>query len=361
MPSPSSDTLHVPHSPAKTLVEHPVQAHRLLLRGPTEQVSLDWAPVVLGRDERCSLSLASATTSRFHCVLYRLGEQAVVRDLHSTNGILLNGQPVLYQATLAANDRLEVGGCVFRLEQGAVCSHIPRNEGVVMQIQLDTPGDISPERQQAFAKPVQQLLDRLENRVLWHFGQVLTRQAQGFSCVFGLWPHHDPHYQATAEALDTALAAIEESQLRDFPELSLQLGLAAGPLTSTTLSLAADLAHSNALYKTSLLMNGSFFELLDQQKGAREVDRVRFAAQAPAVSLYTWDERLVRSRQFLFNGWYQMGLSAYRQGLWPEAEGFFQQGADAGDPLSKLMLQRLQILKIQTPASWDGIWILEGS
>ncbi|MGV3523810.1 MAG: FHA domain-containing protein [Candidatus Sericytochromatia bacterium] len=358
MPSPFSDTTPLIDSRPQALVRLPVNAQQIRVRGAGQHLYLDFAPLLVGRDHRCSLTLLSHTASRFHCVLYRQGAQAYVRDLRSTNGVLLNGQPVLHPAPLQAGDQLEMGGSVFEIEDGAPCQQRPQTQGVVLHVSLELPPEGCSQRQQALFEHRSFLLESLENRVLWHFGQILERSPHSLSSVFGLWPHADPHYDLAAEALETALAMIEESGMPHFPELRAHLGLVAGSLSTETLALSEAVAKSNALYETSLLMNDALFQQLEQQKGGREVDWVRFSPQAPPVSLYTWDERLVRSRQFLFSGWYQMGLAAYRQGQWHEAEAFFEQGEQAGDALSRLMLRRLQILKTQPPVNWDGIWEL---
>lgn len=358
MSSPFSDITPLIDTRPKALVHVPGRAQQLLVRGAGQQMCLDLGPLLVGRDHRCSLTLASHTASRFHCVLYRQGAQAYVRDLRSTNGVLLNGQPVLQSAPIQGGDQLEMGGSVFEIEVGAPCQQRPQMQGVILHVWLEAPSETGSERQEALFEHRARLLDSFENRVLWHFGQILERHPQSLSCVFGLWPSADPHYDLAAEALETALAAMDESHNSPFPELRVYLGLVAGPLYAEKALLAAAVAKSNMLYGTSLLMDAAFFQRLEQQKGGREVDCVRFSPQGPTVPLYTWDERLVRSRQFLFSGWYQMGLAAYRQGQWQEAEGFFEQGAQAGDSLSSLMLRRLHILKNQPPAKWDGIWEL---
>lgn len=80
------------------------------LVGLTESVRilLDKPIVLLGRDVECDIQFESRKISRRHCCLAQIGEQLVVRDLGSTNGIRINGVRVL-EGYLRAGDELAVG------------------------------------------------------------------------------------------------------------------------------------------------------------------------------------------------------------------------------------------------------------
>lgn len=80
------------------------------LVGLTEPVRilLDKPIVLLGRDAECDIQFESRKISRRHCCLAQVGEQLVVRDLGSTNGIRINGVRVL-EGYLRAGDELAVG------------------------------------------------------------------------------------------------------------------------------------------------------------------------------------------------------------------------------------------------------------
>jgi pSer/pThr/pTyr-binding forkhead associated (FHA) protein len=73
---------------------------------------------VIGRDPQCHLRPASALISKRHCALLVRDEKAYVRDFDSTNGTLLNDQPVKGEVELHADDLLKVGPLLFgvRLE-----------------------------------------------------------------------------------------------------------------------------------------------------------------------------------------------------------------------------------------------------
>ncbi|MBN1605238.1 MAG: sigma 54-interacting transcriptional regulator [Polyangiaceae bacterium] len=77
-------------------------------------------PIVLGRDAACDVTLPGKETSRRHAEIQPVGPLYVVRDLGSTNGVLLNGQRVEH-AVLSAGDVLRLGdwiGVVVGPENG---------------------------------------------------------------------------------------------------------------------------------------------------------------------------------------------------------------------------------------------------
>lgn len=75
-------------------------------------------PITLvGRHEECDITLESRKISRKHCLIAVLPGQLIVRDLGSTNGILVNGKKVL-ETRLLPGDELEMGGATFRFELG---------------------------------------------------------------------------------------------------------------------------------------------------------------------------------------------------------------------------------------------------
>lgn len=77
--------------------------------------SLPDQPCLLGRDNRCDLVLPLPEISRCHADLRPEPDGVAVRDLQSTNGIVVNGQRV-QAAVLRAGDRLKLGTVDFVLE-----------------------------------------------------------------------------------------------------------------------------------------------------------------------------------------------------------------------------------------------------
>lgn len=67
----------------------------------------------IGRDPDAAISLPSSTVSRRHAQIRREGAQYFLRDLNSTNGTLLNREPVIGEELL--HDRDEIGVGIYRL------------------------------------------------------------------------------------------------------------------------------------------------------------------------------------------------------------------------------------------------------
>lgn len=73
----------------------------------------------LGRDPQCDISLPTSTISRFHAQLRREGDDLIVKDLGSKNGIFVNGARV-GEAKLRSGDELRLGKIVVRYEARSV-------------------------------------------------------------------------------------------------------------------------------------------------------------------------------------------------------------------------------------------------
>lgn len=64
---------------------------------------------VLGRGASCDLTLDSLQVSRSHAAVRVDGDRCLLRDLGSTNGTHVNGEPVRGERELKAGDRIAVG------------------------------------------------------------------------------------------------------------------------------------------------------------------------------------------------------------------------------------------------------------
>ncbi|NUM48337.1 MAG: FHA domain-containing protein, partial [Anaerolineales bacterium] len=69
-------------------------------------------PITIGRDVSNTIALPSTTISRQHARLDAEGEAMVIRDLGSTNGILINGRQVR-QAHLTDGELFQIGPFIF--------------------------------------------------------------------------------------------------------------------------------------------------------------------------------------------------------------------------------------------------------
>jgi pSer/pThr/pTyr-binding forkhead associated (FHA) protein len=79
-------------------------------------VPLTRVVTVFGRGEECDVVLDDQRCSRRHMEVSRVGEAFVLRDLGSTNGVLVNGERVTGEVDLIAGDVVQVGGNRMRFE-----------------------------------------------------------------------------------------------------------------------------------------------------------------------------------------------------------------------------------------------------
>ena len=78
---------------------------------------LSQAPTILGRESRCDVVLNSESVSRRHACVQPIGREYELLDLQSTNGTLVNDQPI-EQHRLHDGDYVQVGNCIFRYLAG---------------------------------------------------------------------------------------------------------------------------------------------------------------------------------------------------------------------------------------------------
>jgi pSer/pThr/pTyr-binding forkhead associated (FHA) protein len=92
------------------------RADIVLMSGPAtgSTFELDQARTTLGRGPGVGVAFDNPMMSRQHAAIDYTDDGFVIRDLGSTNGLLVNGKRV-EQATLQAGDRFEIGGQTFQL------------------------------------------------------------------------------------------------------------------------------------------------------------------------------------------------------------------------------------------------------
>ena len=73
-----------------------------------EQWTLDESEILLGRDASCQISLPSRWISRVHARLKRQGNQYILEDAGSKNGLYVNGQRIYQTHPLADGDKLQL-------------------------------------------------------------------------------------------------------------------------------------------------------------------------------------------------------------------------------------------------------------
>jgi len=97
--------------------------HLRVVQGKPAGKTLVFGPgdYILGRGDECHVRFNSEWVSRQHCLLRVRDAAAVLRDLGSRNGTLINGRLCQAEQTLADGDLVQVGPVTFLvvLEPGA--------------------------------------------------------------------------------------------------------------------------------------------------------------------------------------------------------------------------------------------------
>jgi pSer/pThr/pTyr-binding forkhead associated (FHA) protein len=83
--------------------------------GKTEEFELGDRPVTIGRSPDADLVILDQKASRVHCGIRIWDGEFFIKDLHSRNGTMVNGQKV-DMAKLNPGDRIRVGNVVFSFE-----------------------------------------------------------------------------------------------------------------------------------------------------------------------------------------------------------------------------------------------------
>jgi predicted component of type VI protein secretion system len=121
------------------------------LVGLTEglKIIVDKPILLLGRDPECDIQFDSRKISRRHCCVAQVGDQLVVRDLGSTNGIRINGIRVV-EGHLSEGDELTVGNHRYIVRWDSLPSEPARLEASRVPVARG-PAPLHPEPQAADA------------------------------------------------------------------------------------------------------------------------------------------------------------------------------------------------------------------
>jgi len=107
----------------------PLMAILRMLRGPSpgQIITIEGDKAVLGRHPDCNIVLGSASVSRQHAKISKLGETYFIEDLGSRNGTLLNDLPVSTRRPLKENDQLSICDEVFVFHGGSSTPPVTEN------------------------------------------------------------------------------------------------------------------------------------------------------------------------------------------------------------------------------------------
>lgn len=82
---------------------------------PMGDMELGSGSLLIGRLPECDVLLSDTLVSRMHARISVQGESVVIEDLHSTNGVYVNGQRVSHSTVLCEGDRILIGTIEFSL------------------------------------------------------------------------------------------------------------------------------------------------------------------------------------------------------------------------------------------------------
>ncbi len=85
----------------------------------TQRWEIGDQPVAVGRDDTADLTVSDDTLSRRHFLIWREGENFLIKDLNSQNGTWVDGQPAQGTA-LRQNVCIVAGRTVFMFSENAL-------------------------------------------------------------------------------------------------------------------------------------------------------------------------------------------------------------------------------------------------
>ncbi len=91
-----------------------------------KSISIANPEFIIGRDPDCHLRPASPLISKKHCAFLVQGEKATIRDFGSTNGTMLNNEPITGDRPIANGDIVKVGPIEFRVDMEVTAAPVRR-------------------------------------------------------------------------------------------------------------------------------------------------------------------------------------------------------------------------------------------
>ncbi|MFH1810291.1 MAG: adenylate/guanylate cyclase domain-containing protein [Pseudomonadota bacterium] len=350
-------------------------------------------PLFFGRDQKNTIMLLSAKASRQHAVIYRRGDTYMVRDLHSLNGVELNGRAVR-QAQVRPGDLLDFDGEKAEIRAGAPLTESYRSPAIAVFVDVARASALIERFGPTLAEHLREVFEKLEDHVLIRLGCPLRSLGAGLLAVFGLWPASDRRYSAADTALEFARHATTfvTQEVYDFlngeESCTVRVGLALGEVgfhvdddldvSGDTVVMAKHLESANRVYGSRILFNTALHDALKDRSHTRELDTVRLANLSTPVTLLAFDERsmmreaantLVTHQQALeapleYLRLYAQGLERYRQGEFAGAFELLDEAVSIyRDAPARCLRDRVvQIMRLKRDGQlgeWDGVWTLE--
>ena len=76
--------------------------------------------IVIGRHPQCAIHLESINVSHQHAAVYMRNGQCIIEDLHSTNGVFINGQRIIGCALLRDKDIIHIANSILFFANGII-------------------------------------------------------------------------------------------------------------------------------------------------------------------------------------------------------------------------------------------------
>lgn len=123
---------------------------------PQGDLELTRGSLLIGRLPECDVNLADTLVSRMHARLTVQHDSVVVEDLHSTNGVYVNGLRISHSAVLREGDRILIGTSELSLFESRDSSlmRVRAARAVSSTPRVPTPSKHAQERRIAPAAPI---------------------------------------------------------------------------------------------------------------------------------------------------------------------------------------------------------------
>ena len=99
-----------------------------LIGGRRESRDLVDGTYVIGRGESCRVRIDLPDVSERHAILTVRGDRAIIEDLHSSNGTLVNGEPIDQAVVLDSGKVVQVGSSLLRVSDDAADAVAPAEQ-----------------------------------------------------------------------------------------------------------------------------------------------------------------------------------------------------------------------------------------
>ncbi len=236
-------------------------------------------------------------------------------------------------------------------------------------------------------KVINQYLTTVSQPVRTHDGIVDKYIGDALMAYWGP-PFIDSEQQArlACEAALDQMAGMEEFRRglveligvkRGLPDVDVRIGIATGDvvvgnigsdvamsytLIGDTVNLASRLEGASKAYGTRVLLNANTAERVRDSMALREIDAILVVGKSEPERIFELLGRLGQIPVAVEEGAarFAEGLEAYRAGVWDKARASFEACLKAipGDKPSTVFLARIERLRANPPADWNGIWAL---